>query len=544
MTKEIKAALIGGVAALIAALLAVVLPPLFKKEKIDPHFIISNPFLNSNDAIVIIADNIEANINKPIHIKFDTILYAQQGLPIKKANGKQRWSFSLVKNSYTPEMVTDGEHEIRVAFEGNKLSDPMTVVFNIKPHFIDNKASIEIKKTTPKSQSSTGESIITTKIRKKVLLEGRRVCNGNVLGLTILVQFKDEQLIINKKDVDAMMNGDNYTANNNWGSVRKYFSSVSNSKLNFSNRVVGPITLSHNRNYYENKLFVKEALDIVVNDLKIDLSDFDSKKEGIVDAITFLYAGRSVYAGNLWPHNSSAKHIFGTVKTNYYAIAGAGKQTEDLSIGTHIHNFAHMLCRFPDMYDSGNRDGDNEKSQGLGRYDLMASGNHLDRGRNPGPISACLRDLVGWHDKEVLLNIPGTYEAEHGNYGIIYKYKTRNKNEYFVIENRSNLGLDKYLPSSGLGIYHCDTFGSNEWQTGTTDHHYKVALLQADGHLDLEQNRNSGDNTDLWGNTDGIALSNNTIPSSRMWDGSDSGLTVSDIGKPGKIIKFTVGPSQ
>ena len=36
-------------------------------------------------------------------------------------------------------------------------------------------------------------------------------------------------------------------------------------------------------------------------------------------------------------------------------------------------------------------------------------------------------------------------------------------------------------PSSGLAVYHCDIFGSNELQQGTAENHYQCALLQADG---------------------------------------------------------------
>ena len=41
-----------------------------------------------------------------------------------------------------------------------------------------------------------------------------------------------------------------------------------------------------------------------VNDHGVNLADFDSRNEGIVDAINILYAGDSLYQGDLWPHNS------------------------------------------------------------------------------------------------------------------------------------------------------------------------------------------------------------------------------------------------
>jgi len=65
--------------------------------------------------------------------------------------------------------------------------------------------------------------------------------------------------------------------------------------------------------------------------------------------------------------------------------------------------------------------------------------------------------------------------------------------------------------------------------------------LQADGHLDLESNRNRGDSGDFYGQTYGVALSSNTTPSSRMWYGSASGLTIRDVGAPGAAIEFFTG---
>jgi subtilisin-like proprotein convertase family protein len=104
------------------------------------------------------------------------------------------------------------------------------------------------------------------------------------------------------------------------------------------------------------------------------------------------------------------------------------------------------------------------------------------------------------------------------------------------------MGLDQFLPSSGLAVYHCDILGSNELQEGSSTRHYQCALVQSDGRLDLERNMNQGDGGDLFVAVAGTAVAHNTVPSSRQWDGSDSGLVLSAIGAPGTKIPFTVGP--
>lgn len=373
------------------------------------------------------------------------------------------------------------------------------------------------------------------------LLEGRRVSTGQVCGLTILVEFADLPLTVTVSDVEEMLNGANYSANGNFCSVREYFQLISNGKLDYTNVVMGPVTLSKKQEYYKNNLLVKEALDSVARDLNNDFARFDSRGERIIDAVNFLYAGRTVYEGELWPHNFTVDLQYGSYRTHFYMLTSSGRSRVDLSIGTFCHESGHLLCRFPDLYDYGERDGDFEESHGIGVYCLMGSGNHLDRGRTPSPVCGYLRDLVGWADNRIALGSSGELEARHGDYGSVLKYETNKPNEYFIVENRSQLGLDLHLPSSGLAVYHCDWRGSNEWQGGTANRHYQCGLLQADGHLDLEKNLNGGDAGDLFANRSGTVLSNQTTPSSRQWDSSDSGLVIGDISAPGERMTFRIG---
>lgn len=372
------------------------------------------------------------------------------------------------------------------------------------------------------------------------LLTGRRLSTGSVRGLTVLVEFQDVSSTVTQADVAEMLNGANFTRNGNFCSVREYYRLMSSGKLDYTNVVVGPFKLSHDRMYYTTHLLVEEALTLAIAG-GVDLTQFDSRNEGIIDSLNFLYAGQTQYLDQLWPHNSFLNLQFGNIRTNLYLLTSLGRTSADLSIGTFCHENGHLLCRFPDMYDYGNRDGDGVESAGIGAYCLMGSGNHLNRGRTPSPVCGYLRELAGWCDNVVILDHSGQFEAIHGDYATVFKAETDKPNEYFIVENRSKLGLDTSLPSSGLAVYHCDTKGSNEWQEGSATRHYQCALLQADGHFDLEHNLNQGDGTDLFQAISGVALSDSTNPSSRQWDGADSGLVLSGISGPDATIAFTVG---
>ena len=242
-------------------------------------------------------------------------------------------------------------------------------------------------------------------------------------GLTILVNFQDLTSTVTRADVDEMLNGPNFTRNGNICSAREYFRRVSSGKLDYSNVVVGPYKLSRNREFYVNNLLVEEALQLALAD-GLDLKQFNSQNHNIVDALNVLYAGQTQYRGDLWPHNSSIDLTFGTMHTDLYLLTSLGRSAGDLSIGTFCHENGHLLCRFPDMYDYGERDGDTTASAGIGSYCLMGSGNHLDNGRSPSPVCAYLRDLAGWCDNETDLGVSGTYQAAHGDYNRVMKYRT------------------------------------------------------------------------------------------------------------------------
>ena len=254
-----------------------------------------------------------------------------------------------------------------------------------------------------------------------------------------------------------------------------------------------------------------------------------------------MYAGQTQYRGELWPHNWHIDLQFGQMRTDLYLLTSLGRTPADLTIGTFCHENGHLLCRFPDMYDYGERDGDSVKSAGIGSYCLMGSGNHNDNGRSPSPVCAYLRDLAGWCDNEIDLSVAKKHKATQGDYNTVMKFRTSKPQEYFLVENRSRMNFDRGLPASGLAVYHCDIKGSNELQQGTADKHYQCALLQADGRRDLELDANRGDGSDLFGALQGVVLSSTSTPNTREWDGRESGLVISDISPPDAEISFAVG---
>ena len=115
------------------------------------------------------------------------------------------------------------------------------------------------------------------------------------------------------------------------------------------------------------------------------------------------------------------------------------------------------------------------------------------------------------------------------------RFRTDKDNEYFIVENRCQEGIDSYCPDTGLAVYHCDTEGSNECQDGSPAKHFQCALIQAHGTKDLERYENMGGRGDFYSNMAGTVL----LP--KMWDKRDSGFIISDVSPCGKTMSFRVG---
>jgi len=352
---------------------------------------------------------------------------------------------------------------------------------------------------------------------------------GPVKGITVLVSFKDLKVssTIRNEDVEQLLNGDNYTENGNFCSVRQFYLKVSNRNLDYTNEVVGPIQLDHEQNYYLTHSMVPEVTQKLVRQLG-DLQPYTYEQRKQVSALNILYAGPSIFTDELWPHNyfvSNSPQDANGIGFYYYLLTGLGAQKKDLRIGTICHENGHLLCRFPDLYDYGKRDSDFTPTQGVGSYCLMGAGSWNNEGCTPCPPNAHFRWLVGWCERQLVQ--PGEITLPPDDFSNCPYWRVTDT-ESFVLENRSAIGLNRYLPSEGLAVFHCDTLGSNEWQAGTKDRHYQLALVQADGRLDLEHNRNRGDKFDMFrpgqSVNDGMQQ-----PNTRGWNGDPSGLSIDNI---------------
>lgn len=393
--------------------------------------------------------------------------------------------------------------------------------------------------------------------------EAAEPISGGVVGLTILVDFSDSPGgAVTPLEIDDFCNKDGYNVNGNNGSVRDYFYDVSGGNLEYTNIVTAYVRVPYTKAYYQEggdgdctdgygyiRDLVRDAIRGAI-DLGYDFTSLTRENwNNRVKCLNIFYAGGTScgWAKGLWPHRSSIGNWTSPNGTVFhdYQMTNIGTS---LSIGTFCHENGHMMLNWPDLYDYGD---DGIIAKGLGAYCLMSGGNS----KNPSPPNAYLRIDAGWFAPTIINNMSVgtklTVPEDPFDLSVVstcYKYeKPGSTQEFFLIENCQKNGRRERLPDSGLMIWHVDTSSetSNEYQDMTPQKHYKVSLEQADGmfHLETAGSTGSGAN-DLFhaGNND--TLSDNTLPDSKWWDGSDSGLYISKISGNSLNMTFVIGDTS
>ena len=381
-----------------------------------------------------------------------------------------------------------------------------------------------------------------------------------------------------------------YSQSETTGSMRDFFLENSYGQFEVTGVTTVWYTASENLAFYANdnsgfgsypnssRKLVEEA--VVLADPDVDFSAFDNNNDGLVDALFVVHAGpaaEEIYTVNfpdhtkyLWSHKSSISTLnLDGVKVEDYSL-----EPENGTIGVFCHEFGHALG-LPDLYDT---DG---SSEGIGEWGLMAGGGWCYRtgdplGSSPSHFTAWSKERLGWLEPIVVtgnvmqIEIPPAESSP-----IAYRLWTNGQTggEYFLVENRQNLGFDAGLTrrqkdfsltdSYGLLIYHVDNSGrqSNENRRIIDVEEASPYILnnQVTEQLDLERilptheflfNGNRGDNgdpfpgfsqinndaTDYVGERDLGVFDENSIPNSKSNNGFPTSVAVTNIRLSGQNI--------
>jgi hypothetical protein len=253
----------------------------------------------------------------------------------------------------------------------------------------------------------------------------------------------------------------------------------------------------------------------------------------------------------------------------------------------------------PDQYDYG------YESEGTGFFSLMAGGSSgraiprpMYSGTIPVHLDAWSKIQLGFIKPETVRTVTpadGQTTVTLRPLALVgdvcrIDVPGSDGHEYFLLENRQQLGFDRGLGHSyyadynnskdnyydrsalhGLVIYHInsDTFArsydrANEaqnwdnnhrglrdsrWFAWTNERHYAISVLQADGRFDMERGLNDGDAADVFPGVKGITLLGakanlpvNTTSLTQWHPGTnETGIQIENISEDGDgLVTFTV----
>lgn len=329
----------------------------------------------------------------------------------------------------------------------------------------------------------------------------------------ILVSFSDKRFSNTAASFDNMLNRESGERNNPSGSVREYFATSSYGQFVPEFDVYGPYTLDHDCAYYggnsggrgNDRRAAQMVVDAVAK-LAADrgqnaLSQYDADGDGYVDNVFIFYAGHGENAGGgedcIWPHRSfvysswvDGQLTYGGVTIGNYAcsceLQGASGSTRS-GIGPFCHEFSHVIG-LPDLYDTG-YSGHRTPST----WDVMDQGNYLNSEHTPPSYSAYERFYMGWLRPEVLC-MPDNcslYDLTSTNRAYLVSATAAHNldgedpqpGEFYMLENRQNVGWDKYLPGHGLLVTHV-RFDRDKWDYNTVNNDRRdmgVDIVEAGG---------------------------------------------------------------
>ena len=379
---------------------------------------------------------------------------------------------------------------------------------------------------------------------------------GKKKGLILLVDFKDQEFkeANNKALYERIANEEGFSEGNFKGSMNDYFKAQSRGLFELDFDVLGPLTMPKEMAYYGandsegNDMHPGEMVCEAVSQAKSQVSDwkqYDWDGDGEVDQVYVIYAGQgeadSGDENTIWPHawmlSEAVENGDGTgpvtvasgLKVNQYACGPELNYLGSIDgIGTMCHEFSHCLG-FPDYYDI-----DYSGGQGMGDWDLMCSGSYNDDGYQPAGYTSYERWVAGWMVPVVLesedVKVEGlkSLQEDGGSYVI---YNKRQRNEFFMLENRQLTGWDASLPGAGLLILHVD-YDAQIWEENTpndTPSRQRMTWIPADNNYQYETYEgekyytSAGMKTDPYPYKNNNAFNKDTKPAAKFYNKNSDG---------------------
>lgn len=229
-----------------------------------------------------------------------------------------------------------------------------------------------------------------------------------------------------------------------------------------------------------------------------DLSKWDFNNDGILDRLLILHSGDAQesngQSSSIWSHFSGLDEPIEISKWSieHYTIVSLSS-----GLGTLMHEMLHQMGAV-DLYDV-HSDSPSSNWNGLGDWDIMASGNWNGDGKIPALPSSSTMELIGSERSLNVIPDDNSFTLKPISLGGKSLAIEIAPNEIIRISLRSG-GFDSALPGSGILVEHQDKNNGNlENNLVNIDPEFAwVKIIEADGNDALMRGRNSGELSDLF----------------------------------------------
>jgi M6 family metalloprotease-like protein len=324
----------------------------------------------------------------------------------------------------------------------------------------------------------------------------------------------------------------------------------------------GIVTTTINKNHPNyggtaNKADQRAALTAL--DSSINFAAFDTDSNGYIGygelQIIFLNAGgESAYGTSpgIWAHKScdgSPPTLDSVVvfhcSHGTYSRFGERHGSHDATHGIIAHELGHAAFILPDLYDY--TPSPTTDSEGIGNFGIMGGGTWANRsgqyaGDSPSHMVGWSKIASGFLDP-ITISSDGGYTTNQSTaaFHSVYKIATGTSGEYFLLENRDNVGYDRGLQvltgtyDGGLLITHIDDNVANQ----NDETHKKVDVEEAnDPVLDAKISRGDEDNLYYSGNS--TTFNDTSDPNSKNYAGQATNISITSISAVGPAMTFAV----
>lgn len=453
-------------------------------------------------------------------------------------------------------------------FSWAKTTDGYTLLYNdvgIYEYAIQNSSGNLIpsgQKANDISERSPSEVYFLTTVQKNLFFKSSQISTikkitdlhealrssrafpttGDANLLCILIGFSDMAFTETQAHFYNLFNQVGYGT---YGSVKDFYEENSYGQFHLTVDVAGPYTAANTHAYYGQngpdppghkdlnvKELVEEAVDFADDD--VDFSIYDNDSDGNVDGIYIVYAGYNEAEGGgadcIWYHASGITPVNKDgVNVSSYSCSAEFKSNTGSNIsgiGNICHEFGHVMGA-PDFYDTNYDDIGDGKFTGLGRWCTMSSGNFNGDRDCPAHYNPYIKDhYFGWSGVQYLTfqqEVTLLNSTEYNNH--FYRYNTTTTDEYFLIENRQQIGFNEEIPEHGLIVYHVHKdVGSGAINITHPQKFYTVCAnagtepsANPDDYGDI-----SSSDTPFPGGGSKTEFTDETVPSSKSWAGANT----------------------